>query len=523
MENNVLILPMQPTPNGRMHIGHGSGTYLRADVLARALRIQGHQVKIISGSDAFENWVLAEAKQSGKTPHETCDFYHTAIQEDLNNLDIHFDAWIDPRSPEHFPGYLETHEEILNQLQKSGYANLEDERVPFSKETGQALMGTWISGRCPQCKEPCGGSSCVYCGAHFQPEELIEPKSRLDESTLEWRTVQNWFARPTDILKILNHLESTGVQAHWMKAAEEYLTQRGGRIRLSGPGSWGIKTDVLPEGFLLSNPYYQYSVYCGDVFKRLTGAEIHPFHPESKVTTIGIFGNDNSTPGLVAPHVIAQGSGGHLKPFDTTIVNGMLFLEGQKCSTSKKHGIWLADVQENNTGISSDELRYFLAQAPLDKGSADIRLEAMVDSIMSFREWYSEKLIPAFSLLNKNQFILFNMTDKLERALAEQKQWLTPQQLDLPSAVTVLKDWMYNDTEETEEWLLGIILLGAPIIPKLSHQLWNLMGLDGTPAIEVIKHIELQPQDLNKDMLTLRPEISVDSLKPFIHLAAVHS
>jgi hypothetical protein len=68
LPKSVLIVPMQPTPNGRLHVGHGAGPYLRADVLARALRVAGHQVAVISGSDAFENWVIADALSSGRTP-----------------------------------------------------------------------------------------------------------------------------------------------------------------------------------------------------------------------------------------------------------------------------------------------------------------------------------------------------------------------------------------------------------------------------------------------------------------------
>ncbi|MBN3554027.1 class I tRNA ligase family protein [Fictibacillus nanhaiensis] len=524
MNKNVLIVPMQPTPNGRMHIGHGSGTYLRADVIGRALRVQGYQVKIITGSDAFENWILAESKESGRTPEETCEFFHSAIQDDLKNLDIHFDSWINPRSKEHFKGYLKLHEEILDELKKSGQARLENERIPYSKETGEALMGTWISGKCPQCKEECGGSSCVYCGAHFQPEELIEPCSRLDHSTLEWRTVQNWFARPKDISDILSRIEASGIKEQWMRAVKDYLTIRAGRIRLSGPGTWGIKSSLVPEGFLLSNPYYLYSVYCGEVYKELVDSTHHAFHPNSNVTTIGVFGSDNSTPGLIAPHVLAEGSNGRLKPFDLTVVNGMLFLEGQKCSTSKKHGIWLSEIQEEKTGISSDELRFFLSNAPLDRGLSDIRLDEMVRTINELRRWHTQTLIPELLKLNKKQTISVSYTSKLEKVFMQQKLWLTPQHLDLQAAVKILKSWMFKELYETEEWVLGLTLLGAPFMPKLSKQLWGLLGLKGIPLVEEVKMNQVhQVNSLNPDLLLLRDELSIEQLKPYVHLSAVHS
>ncbi|MCM3666378.1 class I tRNA ligase family protein [Mesobacillus subterraneus] len=520
MNKDVLIVPMQPTPNGRMHIGHGSGTYLRSDVLGRALRVRGHAVSIISGSDAFENWILAESKRTGKSPDSTCDFYHEAIMEDLNNLDIHLDEWIDPRSPEHFPGYLETHEKILTRLYEKGNAKLESERVPYSKESGQAMMGTWISGKCPHCQKPCGGSSCVYCGAHFQPEEIIEPTSRLDNSTLEWILTSNWFARPIDSKQILDSLKKSGVKPSWLKAAEEYLSHSGGRIRLSGPGTWGIKSNMVPEGFVLANPYYLYSVYCGEVYKSKLGTELHPFDSDSEVSVIGVFGSDNSTPGLVAPHVIAQGSDGLLKPFDMTIVNGMLFLEGQKCSTSKRHGIWLDEIKESNTGISSDELRFFLSQVPLDEGVADITLDEMVHTILMYRKWYQEILIPAIHSVSENKYSI-KYSDSLERAISRQTQMLSPSQFDLTKVVSVLKDWMYEEPSDKGEWLLGLSLLGAPIFPKLSQQIWSQLGLVKSPNIEEIPD-EVQGHLLPESFVQNSNELSVSKLKPFVHLTEVH-
>ncbi|PIC04423.1 hypothetical protein CS060_09725 [Anoxybacillus flavithermus] len=520
MNEKVLIVPMQPTPNGRMHIGHGAGTYLRSDVMGRALRVRGYDVSIITGSDAFENWVIAEAMRSGKTPEDTCDHYHSAIFRDLSSLDIQLDAWIDPRSSEHYSGYLEIHEKTLLRLKETGSAKLENERVPYSTKSGEPMIGTWISGRCPQCGQSCQGSSCVYCGAHFQPEELIEPKSRLDNSTLEWRSIQSWFARPKESTKILECLEDSGIRPVWMKAVKEYIEHRGGRIRLTGPGNWGIESNLVPPGFVLSNPYYLYSVYCGEVYKKLKNTTMNPFNPHSKVTTIGVFGNDNSTPGLIAPHVIAHGSDGLLKPFDITVVNGMLFLEGQKCSTSKRHGIWLVEILDDNTGITSDELRFFLAHAQLDIGHADITLEALVNTITSFREWYVQRLIPTIEQAS-NSIIYYN--DRMARVLDEQAKSLNPRQLDLPSAVTILKNWMYDNTIEQGEWLLGLTLLGAPIFPELAQQIWAQLGLDGTPTISSLKGREAKLKGETKMKFISRPKLSVTNLKPYVHLAEVKS
>src|SRR6266545_4742268 len=113
---------MQPTPNGALHIGHAAGTYLRTDAAARALAMRGHRVAVVTGSDAFENWVLAAADAAGTTAEQVCARHHADNERDLRMLGIRLDAWIDPRSDEHHPAYQRTHEDALRRLRETGGA-----------------------------------------------------------------------------------------------------------------------------------------------------------------------------------------------------------------------------------------------------------------------------------------------------------------------------------------------------------------------------------------------------------------
>lgn len=516
-QRQYLLVPMQPTPNGRLHVGHGAGTYLRADVLARALRVRGHVVHSITGSDGFENWVLAEAQRTGRSPEETCDHYHAGIQRDLTNLGAQPDVWIDPRSAEHYPGYRRLHEDVLALLRRSGGAAAEKERIPYSVDTGREVVGTWIAGGCPNCGKPCGGSSCTFCSEHFQPEEVIDARSRLDDSPLEWRTEESWFARPRATGSIVDHLTASGLRPSFVAPAARYLHNRGGRIRLTGRGSWGITGSTAAPGTVITNGYYLYSVYCGEVHQALTGAELNPFHPDSGVTVVGLFGSDNSTPGLVAPGVIAQGSEGTLKPFDHTVVNAMLQFEGQKCSTSKRHGIWLSELLEN-TDISGDELRLFLARAPLDEDVADITLAGLVDSLLDQRSWYAQKLAPALEKLRQS----VGRDDALDRdplrAAAEaQRPFLEPGSFDLPRAVEVLDEWMRSDLVHTPlTWMLGLAVLGEPVTPTLAGELWQALGYDGRPTLDTAMSVSPKPRGTARPTAGAWP-LTVQSLLPFVH------
>ncbi|WP_135548537.1 class I tRNA ligase family protein [Paenibacillus cymbidii] len=516
MASKYLIVPMQPTPNGRLHIGHGAGTYLRADILSRALKVRGHMVRTITGSDGFENWVLAEAYRVGVAPELVCSENHENIRRDLHAMDIQFDSWIDPRSEQHFAAYAAVHERILDCMQQSGGASLIEERMPYSTETGEALIGTWIAGECPQCGKACGGSSCVFCGAHFQPEEIVAPRSRLNESTITWKTASCWFAKPNNSNKIIASLEQSGVKSIWMEAVIHYLNRREGKIRLSAPGSWGIPSKMVPEGYVLSNPYYVYSIYCGEVYKQLEGTERNPFDALSKVITVGAFGNDNSTPGLVAPQVIAQRSNGLFKPFDATLVNGMLLLEGEKCSTSKRHGIWLSELLQGSALVNSDEIRYFFAQTALDHGSDNMTLSNLVQQINLFREWIRFKLAPSIEAVTS---AAIHYDDGLALALAKQSRWLEPNQFDLVAAMKVLQDWMVADQIETGLWLLGVSLLGFPIMPKLSRQIWERLGLHGDPRIHALLDGPAQPDPEQKWIFAAQLDLTVSLMSPYVHFS----
>lgn len=516
-QQRYLLVPMQPTPNGRMHVGHGGGTYLRADVLARALKVRGHDVRVISGSDAYENWVVAEAKRIGRTVDDACDLYHAGILRDLQAIGVELDVWIDPRSAEHTDAYREVHEQALAALQRTGAAELEAERIPYSVDTGAEMMGTWIAGDCPNCGTASGGSSCVVCGEHFQPEELRNPRSRLDNSPLEWREKKHWFVRPSDAARVVSGLADSGLRGVFADAPARYLETRGGRVRLSAQGTWGVRSAMVADDAVLSNGYYLYSVYCGEVYRKLEGNSTNAFAPDSGVFTIGLFGNDNSTPGLIAPHAIAQGSGGALKPFDAVVVNGMLNFEGQKCSTSKRHGIWLSELLDN-VDVTSDELRYALAQAALDDDKDDITIQGLVDRVTSLRRWNAEVLQPRLGLLRAGGTSAV-WTEALEKALAEQSEVLDPCHIDLPQAVRGLGEWLRAQAPAVADWLLGVAVLAEPLLPDLAGQVWQQLGYEGRPRAERARGPLVVPVREVRVTTQSRTDLSVEEIVPYAHLA----
>lgn len=485
------IYPMQPTPNGRMHIGHGGGTYLRADVLKRSLQAEGHEVVMPCGSDAYENWVLAAAAMEGRAPEGICRTYHEAILADLTWLGIDLDAWIDPLSDPHREPYLELHTEMFRTVVDAGAAHTEVEAIPYDSD-GSPLMGTFIAGNCPNCEAPAGGSSCTACGEHFQPFQLLSPRARLSGSPIVWRREEHWFLRPRSRPELLASLSETGLgQAH-LDVAARYLTRSGGRVRLSGPGTWGVSSSALPKEQVLANSYYLYCLYAG----RASGGATDPFAAQSETVNVGVFGSDNSTPGLIVPGVYAQATSGQLKAFDHAIVNGMLDLDGEKCSTSKGHGIWLGDLRTAGT-VTADELRFALAGVDVDTGRANLDLPDLAADVNYLRRVMRERVLPLARACHHAGVAVAD-----PGTVAAQRRHLQPVSLHLPRAREAVISHLGSDASDGPRWLATLVELIRPLTPGIAAALASCMGRlssprDSAPVIEdVVRPGELPLSDL---------------------------
>jgi methionyl-tRNA synthetase len=459
-----LIMPMQPTPNGRMHVGHAAGTYLRADVLARSLRAEGHDVAVACGTDAYENWVLAAATRDGRTPHDSCAYFHDGITRDLTALGVQFDRWIDPLSPEHRQPYVELHQELFAELSAAATAFQVGEQVPYDVD-GSPLVGTFIAGECPTCGAAAGGSSCTACGDHFQPDQLVEPRARLSASAIEWRQERNWFLRPRSAATLLADVRATGLHERHGAVVEPYLDRTGGLVRVSGPGTWGVPDEHLEGGHVLANSYYLYCLYAARCVAGPDGPD--PFAAGSPIVTVGVFGSDNSMPGLVVPGVYSQATRGRLRAFDHTVINGMLDLDGQKCSTSKGYGIWLEDVL-TDTLLTADELRYALCGLDLDDGRANLALAGLVADARWFRRVVAERVGGALSAWGDLPGP--DPADAADLAVVErQRRHLQPGSVHLPSARAFLTRELAAPIVDPQRWLGTVAALAEALTPGLGH------------------------------------------------------
>lgn len=87
-----IVTATPPTPNGDLHIGHLSGPYLAADIIARRLRVAGSDVVAATGVDDHQSYTHLRALRDGVPVPETATFFGDRIVEAWTRFDLEYDV-----------------------------------------------------------------------------------------------------------------------------------------------------------------------------------------------------------------------------------------------------------------------------------------------------------------------------------------------------------------------------------------------------------------------------------------------
>ena len=99
--------------------------------------------------------------------------------------------------------------------------------VSFSPATGHTLPDRYIEGTCPICGYPeARGDQCDNCGNQLDPTDLINPRSRIDGSTPEFRETKHLFL---DLPQFADRLRDVDRRARRLAAERPELLARAAR------------------------------------------------------------------------------------------------------------------------------------------------------------------------------------------------------------------------------------------------------------------------------------------------------
>lgn len=125
MKKRYTITSALPYANGPIHIGHLAGAYIPADIYSRYLRLSGHDVCFVCGSDEHGAAIPIRAKKEGTTAQNIIDKYHFIIKESFINFGISFD------------NYSRTSSKIHHETASGFFKDLNDKNIFIEKESDQ--------------------------------------------------------------------------------------------------------------------------------------------------------------------------------------------------------------------------------------------------------------------------------------------------------------------------------------------------------------------------------------------------
>ncbi|MDE6033848.1 MAG: methionine--tRNA ligase [Muribaculaceae bacterium] len=366
-KKRTLVTTALPYANGPVHIGHLAGVYVPADIYTRYLRLKGEEVLMIGGSDEHGVPITIKARREGVTPQDIVDRYHSIIKDSMAGLGISFDIYSRTTSDIH----RETASEFFRHLYDKGEFIEKSSMQLYDEKAGQFLADRYVVGECPHCHNPQAyGDQCEKCGTSLSPNELINPKSALTDTTPVLRETFHWYL-PLD--KWQPKLEQWILNEHkeWRPnvygQCKSWLDMGLLPRAVSRDLDWGVPVPVEgAEGKVL---YVWFDAPIGYISntKELLPDSWGKWWKDPETRIINFIGKDNIVfHCIVFPSMLSAYGDGFQLP-DNVPANEFLNLEGDKISTSRNWAVWLHEYLEDFPG-KQDVLRYVLtANAPETK------------------------------------------------------------------------------------------------------------------------------------------------------------
>jgi methionyl-tRNA synthetase len=229
--SKVLSAVAWPYANGPRHIGHVAGFGVPSDVFSRYMRMAGHDVLMVSGTDEHGTPILVAADAAGVSARELADTNNRLIVEDLHDLGLSYDLFTRTTTRNHYAVV----QEMFRTVHRNGYMVEQTTRAAISPSTGRTLPDRYIEGTCPICGyDSARGDQCDNCGNQLDPTDLIDPHSKINGEVPEFVETQHFFL---DLPALADALKA------WLDEREASGTWRPNVIKFSQ----NILEDIRPR------------------------------------------------------------------------------------------------------------------------------------------------------------------------------------------------------------------------------------------------------------------------------------
>ncbi len=388
--SKVLSAVAWPYANGPRHIGHVAGFGVPSDVFSRYMRMAGHDVLMVSGTDEHGTPILVQADKEGVTPRALADRFNRVIAEDLVGLGLAYDLFTRTTTPNHYS----VSQELFRGNHANGYMIEQTQLVAISPSTGRTLPDRYIEGTCPICGYgEARGDQCDNCGNQMDPAELIDPRSKINGETPRFEETAHFFldlpALAGALAEWLDGREATGLwRPNVIKFSKNILDEVRPRP-MTRDIDWGIP---VPLPGWEDNPNKKLYVWFDAVIGYLSASiewarrtgdpeAWRRWWNDADAVSYYFQGKDNITfhsqiwPAELLGYAGRGDRGGEpgaaygvLNLPTEVVASEFMTMEGRQFSTSRGHVIYVRDVLER---YGPDPLRYFICAAGPENQDSD--------------------------------------------------------------------------------------------------------------------------------------------------------
>ena len=540
--SRILAAVAWPYANGPRHIGHVAGFGVPSDVFSRYMRMAGHDVLMVSGTDEHGTPILVQAEREGVSPQELADRYNRVIVEDLTQLGLTYDLFTRTTTGNHYA----VAQELFRSVHTNGYMVAKTTRGAISPSTGRTLPDRYIEGTCPLCQyDGARGDQCDNCGNQLDPFDLINPVSKINGETPEFIETEHFFL---DLPALAAELaEWLGARNGWRPNVLNFSLNLLKDVRpraMTRDIDWGIP---VPLTGWEDNPTKRLYVWFDAVIGYLSASiewarrQGDPdmwrlWWNDPAALSYYFMGKDNITfhsQIWPAELLAANGKGarggsvgtfGELNLPTEVVSSEYLTMESAKFSSSRGHVIYVRDMMAR---YQPDALRYFIAVAGPETSDADF-------TWAEFKRRTNDELVAGWgnlvnrtaSLLHKNVGSIPALTDLADidhAALAKSSEGFDEvgrligvqrQRQAISEAMRVVGDankyladtapWKLKTTDpERMKTVLGVAAqlvsdantMLAPFLPHSAQKIHEALG--GTGVFSPMPHIS-EVDDLDR-------------------------
>ena len=372
----VLVAVAWPYASGSRHLGHLAGAYLPADIYARHQRLVGNRVLMVSGSDLHGTPITVRADAEGVTPRDIVDRYHAEFVADWDRLGISWDLYTSTGTENHA---AVTHDLFLRLLE-NGHIDRRTSDQYYDAKAERFLPDRYVGGTCPHCQyTEARGDQCEDCGRTLDPEELVDPRSKITGSTPEVRQTEHFYLRLSDFSEALGAwLDGRqGWRRHVLNFSKGWVEDGLHDRAITRDLDWGIDlpVDDLGPGKRI---YVWFEAVIGYLSASKEWAQIQG-DPEAwrdwwegdEARSVYFIGKDNIPFHTIIWPGMLLGYGGLNLPTDVP-ANQYVTFKGGKASASRGIGL---TIGESLDLFQADALRYALAASLPEQSDTDLSID----------------------------------------------------------------------------------------------------------------------------------------------------